>query len=217
MKKLIKCLFALMLVFGLSACSGSEEEKENIRLAVDSYLANCKTGDYEAADAFLTEDADDSLGTAQIYEQLDSQLADLGLGDDFDREARAFTSSVISAIFKEYKIDSTEIAGDTAKVEVTLKGIDENSFDLNAVQLDAMNEVNTYLQDNEQELQTYAQNHTEDELTAKISADLSKIVFGQMTTYVVSLPDSQTNLQFDMKKTDGSWKIASIMEKSAQQ
>ena len=53
MKKLIKCLFALMLVFGLSACSGSEEEKENIRLAVDSYLANCKTGDYEAADAFL--------------------------------------------------------------------------------------------------------------------------------------------------------------------
>lgn len=89
MKKLIKCLFALMLVFGLSACSGSEEEKENIRLAVDSYLANCKTGDYEAADAFLTEDADDSLGTAQIYEQLDSQLADLGLGDDFDREARA--------------------------------------------------------------------------------------------------------------------------------
>lgn len=64
--------------------------KENIRLAVDSYLANCKTGDYEAADAFLTEDADDSLGTAQIYEQLDSQLADLGLGDDFDREARVY-------------------------------------------------------------------------------------------------------------------------------
>lgn len=131
-------------------------------------------------------------------------------------ERRAFTSSVISAIFKEYKIDSTEIAGDTAKVAVTLKGIDENSFDLNAVQLDAMNEVNTYLQDNEQELQIYAQNHTEDELTAKISADLSKIVFGQMTTYVESLPDSQTNLQFDMKKVDGSWKIASIMEKSAQ-
>lgn len=89
MKRFLKCLFAMMMVVGLSACSNSEQEQEAIKVVIDSYLGNCKSGDYESADAFLSKDAGSDLEFAAVYSELDSQLESMGLGEDFDREARS--------------------------------------------------------------------------------------------------------------------------------
>ena len=74
MKRFLKCLFAMMMVVGLSACSNSEQEQEAIKVVIDSYLGNCKSGDYESADAFLSKDAGSDLEFAAVYSELDSQL-----------------------------------------------------------------------------------------------------------------------------------------------
>lgn len=213
MKRFLKCLFAMMMVVGLSACSNSEQEQEAIKVVIDSYLGNCKSGDYESADAFLSKDAGSDLEFATVYSELDSQLESMGLGEDFDREARSFVQDFVSKTFMEYKVDGIQVDGDKATANITLNGKDTDEFDLNEIQDLTLNEVTNYINDHTEELQSYAENHTEEELEAKMYKDLSKVVFDKMKEMVAQLPEAETNLVFGLTKEDGDWKITSIQEK----
>ena len=104
-KRLLSCLLFFAMIITLSACSNQEEEQKAVQEVVQSYLTDCKNGDYKEADALLSEDADVSMNLTAFYEQLDDQLVNMDLGEDFDKEARKFVSAFMNKTFDQYKID----------------------------------------------------------------------------------------------------------------
>ncbi|MEY8543232.1 hypothetical protein [Dubosiella newyorkensis] len=209
-KRLLSCLLFFAMIITLSACSNQEEEQKAVQEVVQSYLTDCKNGDYKEADALLSEDADVSMNLTAFYEQLDDQLVNMDLGEDFDKEARKFVSAFMNKTFDQYKIDSTQIDNKEATALITLKGKDSEAFDVNSLQTELMNSVQTYMEENAESLEAYATEHTQEELEAKLYKDLSALVFGNMTKSLEDLPDTETNLKFTLKQEDGQWKINNI-------
>ncbi len=133
-KRLLSCLLFFAMIITLSACSNQEEEQKAVQEVVQSYLTDCKNGDYKEADALLSKDADVSMNLTAFYEQLDDQLVNMDLGEDFDKEARKFVSAFMNKTFDQYKIDSTQIDNKEAKALITLKELEAKLYkDLSAL------------------------------------------------------------------------------------
>lgn len=210
-RKLMKICVALGLGLSMVACSASEDETKEVNKVVEEYLTDCKNGDYEKADALLSANADSSLGLTEAYEEIDSELESLNLGDDFDSEARSFVSYFMDKTFKEYKIDKTTLDSSTkATVELTLKGKDSDSFNLSTLESELNDELMDYLTEHEQELEDYLKEHSEDELEKKLYKDLSKLVFDKMKGNIDALPDKETQLEFSLEKENNDWKITNL-------
>lgn len=206
MKKRI-LLLIMMISFLLTGCVSNE--KEAIHKTVSGYLDALKAGDFETAQSYCDKSYYDALGIQSFTANLDAQLKEINLGEDFNKSTKEFTKNVMMKSIQSYEIKNYKQDNDTATVTVDITGADLNEVDMNKAQQAAMEEYTQYMTDHFTELNDILNTQGEEAMKEVLVKELSSMLFYNLNKEMNAVKPKQRTVDFYLKKIDGKWMIAS--------
>lgn len=195
MKNWMKRVSLLILAAGLAGCSSAAEtssEETAVREVVTSYLDDFKSGDLNAADSYLSDNASQyALGNA--LDQMDAIYASAGLDENSVAQIKSTLNDMLAHLISSYDITSVSLEDDEATVNVKVNGLtlDELENLESADLLDAIREA----------ISTTDGGIDSDALSKGMKVLLDK---------VAELPTKDYNATFLLDEQDGEWKIDQI-------
>ena len=190
-KKLVICLVSCLLLVGCT------HEKEAVQQVVESYYEIVSTGDMEKANTMYASSA---IG---LDEDFQKQMEAI-----FQKDSQAFVKKVISSMYQEVDIESIQIQGKKASVQVKVTGILPDSLDSidEAAMEQIENLVDAYLAEHEGRM-TVLMMKDPQLATEKMMDDLSEDVFEIYNHLIDGLDVSTSNLTVQLEKVEDEWKI----------
>ena len=205
MKKYLLFIFVLSFLFSGCTCN----EKDAIYKTMSSYLDALKQSDFERAQMFCDKSYYDALGVQSFTSNLDKQLKEINLGDDFSKDAKEFVEKVIVKTILKYEIKDYSQDNNIAVVTVELTGVDLSEVNVQKAQENAMLEYSQYINDHFTELNDILNKNGEEAMKKVLVKELSSMLFNNLNTEMDKTKPKQRTVDFYLKKIDGEWKIAS--------
>lgn len=206
MKKHI-LLFVVILSFIFTGCAVND--KDAIYGTVSGYLDALQAGDLEKAQTYCDKSYNDALGIDSFSSNLEAQLKEVALGEDFNKDVKQFVTDVTKKSIQSYEIQNYKQDEDSATVTVDITGIDLADVNMNQAQQNAMQEYTQYLTDHFQELNEKLNKDGEEAMKALLVKELSSMLFKNMNTEMDKTKPKTRTVDFYVKKIDGKWLIAS--------
>ena len=190
-KKLVICLVSCLLLVGCT------HEKEAVQQVVESYYEIVSTGDMEKANTMYASSA---IG---LDEDFQKQMEAI-----FQKDSQAFVKKVISSMYQEVDIESIQIQGKKASVQVKVTGILPDSLDsIDEAAMEQIEDlVDAYLAEHEGRM-TVLMMKDPQLATEKMMDDLSEDVFEIYNHLIDGLDVSTSNLTVQLEKVEDEWKI----------
>lgn len=200
-------LFVLILSFLFTGCTSSE--KDAIYKTMSGYLDALKDGDFESAQKYCDASYYDALGIQSFTSNLDTQLKEIDLGEDFNRDAKEFVKNVTMKTILKYEIKDYTQNDDTAVVTVNLTGVDLSEVNVKKAQENAMQEYTQYMTDHFTELNEILNTKGEEAMKEVLVKELSSMLFNNLNAEMDKTKPKERTVDFYLKKIDGQWKVAS--------
>lgn len=204
MSLLLICLFAMMA----AGCSGAGDDAGAVKAAED-YLMALKAGNAQEVAALESSDSEsmvDGIESAGL-----GSLSGLGVSDENITLFKEALWKYIGTAFKSWSVKDSETDGDEAKVYVEVTGADLDALDDEDAIQNAMTEtVTQWVSDNVNEMQDYAENHTEEEQAAWLIDQMMPLLCTGLEETAAALPDAARLYRISLVKEDGSWKVHNL-------
>ncbi len=192
----------------------SASDKKAAKKVVKQYFDALNDGDLEKAKTYYSDSVNDDSGVAELDETLSESLEDLGLGDGFNDSAKEFMTNTVKNFFREYEIEKVSMVGNTAKVTVTVTGVDEDALDFDSYEDEVDELMNTYIDENTARIQQLIDEKGEDEAQQVVITELSQKLFEFLNQKVNDADSTTYTYSLKLKKQGGSWKITKIESES---
>ena len=209
MKKILKLMLAVLMIFSFTACSGgdSTDEQKEIVENFFEYVSKCR---FDKLDDIAEKSVVDSFGLDSMEASLSRYSDPDTYGQVFVDETEEFKKEVFKNLFTDIKVGDIEVDDDTTTVKVTGKYLDYSSITLDTSIITELQE--TYVNANKEEL---AKIYREEGLTAyqiKVFDNIAPQYYEKMKEALKQAKETDLTATFKLEKKDDQWIITSITD-----
>ncbi len=209
-----KILLSICLLVSLSLTGCNQSHESEIKKTVNNYLQQVQKGDYDKALSYCTKKVDDQVALNKITSTLKSDLKELGLEADTEKNIIAFTKNISKQFIQNYKIKAIQEETNSSKVIVQIKGIDISSVSFDSINESLETMLDEYIENNSDELVSLYNEKGQEELTSKLTTDFIQVVFDKMNETVNNTEVKKSKILFTLNKNYKITKIELLSKKS---
>lgn len=209
MKKTLKLMIAVLMIFSLTACFNKEstDKQEEVVESFFKYVSKCQFDKlHDIAKSSIVDDFGFERMEAQIMRYSDLEL----YGKTWAEETKKYKETIFKNLFLDMEVVSVEVDGDTTLVEVSGQYTNYDTVALDgSAKIEALQ--NAYISENSQELNRVYKEEGNRAYTIKIYDNITKEYYKQMNEILSQAKVEDMTAIFQLEKKDDKWIITNIL------
>lgn len=217
--KILILIFALVMVFSLTACS----DEKDVTSAATTFLDKCVDGDFDAAEKLCSSSAASSLGIKDVRSTMESQF-DLGFSSSSGTSISSYSKTTQEAyndfidytlkkLVKSYTLND-DYDNDKKSISAKVKVLDTDSASSTAFQSEIQKMATDYYEKHKSALIKVYQSGGQTALQKKLMNDLAPKMFeSAKTDYIDKIKTKTITWKLTFKKNkSGKWIVDSASQ-----